>query len=440
MIARINRFLFVLGSLVLSVDSIAGPSIESWTTDAGARVLYVQAPEIPMFDVRVTFAAGSARDGEQKGVANITSALLTQGTDELDANAFSDQLGATGAKLSTGARRDMAYLGLRTMAQEEYSVPALALMEAAMARPRFAVDAIDRLKARAMIAFRHKQQSPGAIIDEAFYADVYGEHPYGSPPDGNEESVAALKRDDFSAFHQRHYVARNMVIAIVGALDKDRAQSIATRLSAALPQGEAAPALPEVLPTTGASRHIEFSSIQSHVRVGLPGMRRGDADYFPLLVGNHALGGNSLVSLLFKEIRSKRGLSYSASSHFTPMAQAGPFVATLQTDRSQQDEAVRVLNETLADFVNNGPPDDALKAAKQNLVGGFPLRIDSNQKITEYLAMIGFYKLPLDYLDTFTTSVAAVTSESVRDAFKRRLVLDQLVTVIVGRAKASDDS
>jgi len=136
MIARINRFLFVLGSLVLSVDSIAGPSIESWTTDAGARVLYVQAPEIPMFDVRVTFAAGSARDGEQKGVANITSALLTQGTDELDANAFSDQLGATGAKLSTGARRDMAYLGLRTMAQEEYSVPALALMEAAMAIAR----------------------------------------------------------------------------------------------------------------------------------------------------------------------------------------------------------------------------------------------------------------------------------------------------------------
>ncbi|MCB1882275.1 MAG: insulinase family protein, partial [Gammaproteobacteria bacterium] len=172
--------------------------------------------------------------------------------------------------------------------------------------------------------------------------------------------------------------------------------------------------------------------------VGLPGMRRGDPDYFPLLVGNHALGGNALVSILFREIRNKRGLSYSASSYFVPMAAEGPFVALLQTDRSQEPEALALLRETLGGFIADGPPAADLEAAKQNLIGGFPLRIDSNDKIVEYIAMIGFYDLPLDYLEQFTRQVAAVTAEDVRDAFARRVPLDGLVTVIVGRAEADE--
>lgn len=433
------RAILVVGLLfVLQVQ--AGPVIESWVTANGARVYFVNAPELAMFDVRVTFAAGSARDGDEKGVASLTNDLLNEGAGDLDANAFSAQLGATGAQLQMGALRDMAYLRLRTLADEQYAKPALALLEAAMARPRFEVDAIDRLKARAMIGFRHKQQSPATIAEETFYANVYLDHPYASSPDGNEKTVGALSRSNMLAFHGQYYVARNMVIAVVGAVDRTRAESIAAALSAALPEGVAAPALPGVVMTRATEKHIEFPSIQSHVRVGLPGMSRTDPDYFPLLVGNHALGGNSLVSLLFQEIRSKRGLSYSAYSYFEPMAQAGPFIAVLQTDRSQQDEAMQVLRKTIADFVTIGPPEAALKAAKQNLIGGFPLRVDSNAKITEYLAMIGFYGLPLDYLETFTERVAAVTPAAVRDAFTRRVELDKLVTVIVGRTAEGDDS
>ncbi len=418
----------------------AGPAIETWQTSNGARVYFVPAEEIPMFDVRITFAAGSARDGDRKGVASITSDLLLQGAAELDANGFTDALGQTGAKLSTGAQRDMAYLSLRTMSEPRYADPALALLESAMARPRFDASAIARLKARAMVSFRHKLQSPGTIAEETFYANLYADHPYASSPDGTEKSVAALTADDIRTFHQRYYVANNAVIAIVGALDRARAEAIAERLGAALPAGARAPELPAVAMTAASQTHVEFPSIQSHVRVGLPGMSRNDPDYFPLLVGNHALGGNSLVSILFDEIRSKRGLSYSAYSYFHPMAQRGPFVAVLQTDRSQQDEAMRVLHETIKRFVDDGPPPAALESARQNLIGGFPLRIDSNQKITEYISMIGYYDLPLDYLDTFTDSVAAVTAADVRDAFQRRVTLDNLVTVVVGRGVEDEGS
>ncbi len=413
--------------------AFALPAIETWTTDNGARVYFVHAPEIEMIDVRLTFDGGSARDGESKGLAHITNDLLGEGAGELDADTFREALGRTGARLTTGAQRDMAYLDLRTLAAERYATPALGLLEDAIARPRFEADALERLKARAQVMFRHKQQSPGTIAEETFFAHLYADHPYASPPDGNPEAVAALTREQVVAFHRRYYVARNAVIAIVGAVDRARAEAIAARLAAAMPAGERAAALPAVAAPAAESTHVEYPSIQSHVRVGLPGMSRNDPDYFPLLVGNHALGGNSLVSLLFEEIRNKRGLSYSAYSYFQPMAEKGPFVAVLQTDRSQQDEAVAVLNQTIAAFVNDGPPAEALEAAKKNLIGGFPLRIDSNDKISEYISMIGFYDLPLDYLERFTARVAAVSADDVRDAFRRRVALDRLITVIVGR-------
>lgn len=426
----------LLASVALLVSAGAGAAeldIQTWQTANGARVYFVPAPEIPMLDVRVVFAAGSARDGRAAGLANLTNALLKEGAGARDADAFSTALGATGAIMQTGAERDMAHATLRTLAEAQYADAALALFVDALSAPRFEPAALARVKARILIGLKHKQQSPDEVAEDTFYASVYDKHPYASPPDGTESSVAALGRNDVVAFHRRHYVAHNAVIAIVGAADRARAEAIAEQVSKPLAEGTRAPLLPEVAPTRAQAQRVEFPSIQSHVRVGLPGISRGDPDYFPLLVGNHALGGNSLVSILFREIRGARGLSYSAYSYFVPMARPGPFIAVLQTDKSQEAEALTVLNETIERFVEDGPPPDDLLAAKQNLIGGFPLRIGSNEQIAEYIAMIGFYDLPLDYLATFTTKVEQVTAAEVKAAFARHVALDELVTVVVGR-------
>ncbi len=425
-------------ALLPSAAVLAGPHIEQWQTSNGARVYFVAAPEIPMIDTRVVFAAGSARDGAQAGVASLTNGLLNEGAGELDANAFNDALSATGAVLGHGAERDMAFASLRTLAEGEHARRALELFVLALAKPRFDQSAIDRDKARTLVALKHKEQSPDAIAEDVFYASLYPGHPYGSPPEGTQASVTALSREDIRAFHARYYVARNAVIAIVGATDKAGASAIAEQLSQALPSGERAVALPAVALPKAETKHVEFPSIQSHVMLGMPGVSRGDPDYFALLVGNHALGGNGLVSILFDEVRDKRGLSYSVSSYFIAMAQAGPFVAQLQTDRKQQDEALQVLHDTIGRFVEQGPPAGTIEAARSNLIDGFPLRVASNRQIAEYIAMIGFYDLPLDYLDSFTTKVAAVTPAAVKDAFTRRLPLKQLTSVVVGRA-ANDD-
>jgi zinc protease len=147
------------------------------------------------------------------------------------------------------------------------------------------------------------------------------------------------------------------------------------------------------------------------------------------------LGGGGMVSRLFEEIREKRGLSYSAYSYFSPMRFNGPFLAGLQTKSDQVDEALSVLMENINSYIETGPTEEELIASKKNITGGYPLRIDSNSKILSYLVVIAYYKLPLDYLDTFNANVEAVTIEQIKDAFNRRVTPDKLVTVMVGSSK-----
>ena len=172
--------------------------------------------------------------------------------------------------------------------------------------------------------------------------------------------------------------------------------------------------------------------------LGQPGDYRGDPDYFTLYVGNHILGGGGFESRLTKEVRVKRGLSYYAYSYFIPWRRPGPFMAAAATRSREANESVAVMKQTITDYIKNGPTKEELKAAKDNIIGGFPLKIDSNSDILGYVSMIGFYGLPLDYMDTFTRNVAAVTVKDIRTTFRRRLDVNHFVTVLVGQPASGE--
>jgi zinc protease len=271
------------------------------------------------------------------------------------------------------------------------------------------------------------------VAQKALYRAVFGNHPYASDPTGTEASVQALTREDLMDFHRRYYTGANAVVAIVGDLDRTAAEGLAERVIGSLPAGERPAPLPAVTDlATGALERIAHPSTQTTVLAGQPGMRRGDPDYFALYLGNHILGGSGLVSLLMEEVREKRGLSYSTYSYFLPLAQPGPFLMGLQTRNDQADQAREVMLDTLKRFVTEGPTEEELTAAKKNLTGGFPLRIASNADILGYLAVIGFYGLPLDYLDRFIERIESVDAAQIRDAFARRVHPDRLAIVSVG--------
>ena len=411
----------------------AMPAIQHWQTDNGARVYYVPAPELPMVDVRMVFSAGSARDAGQPGLARMTNHLLDQGAAGLSADAIADTLEGLGAELDSGALRDMAWVALRSLSTPQHFDPAVEVMGKVLAQPDFNRADFERERERTLVSLRHSEQQPSKVANYRFYASVYGEHPYATRPIGNAESLQAMKVKDLRAFHGQYYVARNAVIAIVGDIDRKAAEELAAGLAGRLPEGRRAPPVPSVPALEAAiEESVSRPSTQTHVRMGAPGMHRGDPDYFTLYVGNHILGGGGLVSRLFREVREERGLSYSVNSHFSPMAQDGPYTFSLQTRNDQTGEALQVLRDTLREFHDKGPTAEELVAAKKNITGGFPLRVDSNSKIVEYIAMIGFYDLPLDYLETFNDRVMAVTGEQIRDAYQRRVPLDSMATVIVG--------
>lgn len=423
---------FLLG-LWLALPARAMEPIQHWVTDNGARVYFVPAPELPMIDVRVVFDAGSARDDGHPGLAQLTNGLLDDGAGEMDADAIAERLASVGAQLGTGALRDMAWVSLRSLSSEQHLRPALAVYRQVLAAPTFTENAFERERRRTLVGLQQLRQQPSEVAERAFYSALYGEHPYATPSAGTIESVQALRREQLTAFHDRYYVARNAVVAIVGDLDRERAEQLAATVTDNLAAGEAAPALPKVDALEAADmQRIDHPSSQSHILMGQPGMRRGDKDYFPLYVGNYVLGGGGLVSRISEEVREKRGLSYSAYSYFMPMARSGPFILGLQTRNEQADEALQVLRDTLTTFVAQGPTEDEMVAARKHITGGFPLRIDSNSEILEYIAMIGFYGLPLDYLQRFNDRVAAVTRDDVRDAFRRRVHPARMATVIVG--------
>ena len=420
-------------ALTLAGLAWAGPKIESWSTDNGARVLFVAAPDLPILDVRIVFDAGSARDGERNGLASITAGMLTQGAGEWDADTVAERLESVGAELSVGALRDMAFVSMRSLTEPQPMDTALATMAQVVAAPRFQQADFDRVRENPPVALRQADQAPGTVAKKEVYLRIYGDHPYAADPSGTTASVSALTPRDLTEFHRRFYVASNAVVAIVGDLTRAEAEEVAALVTAPLPSGEQAPPVPPVRDLADAQlEELEFPSTQAHVYAGQPGMSRNDPDYFALYVGNHILGGSGLVSLLMEEVREKRGLSYSVYSYFLPMAERGPFLLGLQTKNEQAAEAREVLMQTLRRFREEGPTDAELEAAVKNITGGFPLRIASNANIVQYLAMIGFYGLPLDYLDRFNDRVSAVSAEDIRDAFTRRVDPDRLATVIVG--------
>ena len=427
------KFVLLVVSFFYAVSLHAAPKIQHWVTDNGVRVYFFPAPELPMMDMRIVFDAGAARDGDKQGVALLTNGMLAEGAGGMDTTSIAEKFDSVGASFSNSSHRDMSVVSLRSLTDKKLLDVALDTFTTVLNKPDFPKDAFEREKKRMLIGLEAEKQSPRAIASLAFFNALYDGHVYSNKSNGTEASVKALKIADLKSFYKQYFVAKNAVLALVGDLSRAEAESLVKRVTKDLVSGEAAAPISKVaVLETAIDKRIQFPSMQSHILVGQPGMKRGDPDYFPLYVGNHTLGGSGLVSILAEEIREKRGLAYSSYSYFSPMRQNGPFIMGLQTKNASVDEALTVLKATLKKYVENGPNKKEFEATKKNLVGGFALRISSNSKIVENLASIGFYGLPLDYLDQFIANVEAVTIDQIKDAFQRRLDVDKLVTVVVG--------
>lgn len=418
----------------------AGIPIAHWQHASGAQVYLVESPSIPMLDVQIDVDGGSRRDpATQAGLAAATAAMFSKGVmaqgarPALDENALSEAWADLGASFGAGAGADRFSLSLRTLTYPDLLEKTLALAAQQLGHPAWPTDIWATERKRWQAAIQEANTRPATRAGKAYSAAVYGQHPYGF-----EVTAAHLERievADMRAFYNRVMLPCRARISMVGAITRVQADALVGRLMQVLPTGAcpALPEVPEVAPLQQAQElALPFDSAQAHVLIGQPGIKRNDPDFFAMLVGNYILGGGGFVSRLTTEVREKRGLSYSVSSNFSPGLHAGAFTVSLQTRPDQAAQAVAVTRDVLTRFVNDGPTPEELQAAKDNLIGGFALRIDANRKLLDNVANIAAHKLPLNYLDTWTDQVARVSAAQIKAAFKRHLQPQRMVTVVVG--------
>jgi zinc protease len=424
--------------------SVAGVPVQFWSLDNGAKVYLMEVHSLPMVDIQIEWDAGSRRDPkDMSGLAQATAMMLSKGVKPrdnepaLDENQLGEAWADLGALPHASVSQDRFSLSLRTLTQPDLLEAAIALAARQLAEPSFpeAVWQIER--ERWLASWRESNTKPNVQASRAFTRAVYGSHPYGQEVD--EISLKAMDTEAMKAFHATHLRPCRAKVSIVGALTREQASAKAQQLLQGLPAGVSCELLPwvqEVQPLAQAQRiDVPFESAQAHVFMGQPGIARLHPDFMALTVGNYVLGGGGFVSRLTEQVREKRGLSYSIYSYFAPGQHAGAFTVGLQTRPDQAAQAVEVAQQVVSEFVAKGPTEAELQAAKDFLIGGFALRLDSNRKLMDNLSNIAWFDLPLDYLDTWTQQVSRLTVNDIQQAFARNLQPDRMVTVVLGASK-----
>lgn len=459
-----TRNLLCLAWALAGAGAQAAVPIEHWTLSNGAKIYLAATNALPIVDVQIDFDAGSRRDPPaQAGLAGVTAGMVEKGIrasgrpqdgtapsgasgnmpvpsagayeQAMDQNALGEAWADLGASFDASAGSDRMSFSLRTLAEPALLGKAVQLAAREIGEPAFPEDVWQRERERLNASIREANTKPATLAGRTFARDVYGDHPYGQ-----DTTEATLARIDVAAMRQRYeqlILPCRAKLSIVGAVTRQQAETIAATLLSRLPSPAggctALPPVPEVAPLSAArDERLPFDSAQAHVWIGQPGYPRRDPDHFALTLGNYILGGGGFVSRLTEEVREKRGLAYSVYSSFSPGLHAGSFRIGFQTRPDQAAEAVKVSREVLARFVAEGPTAAELKAAKDNLIGGFPLLLDSNRKLLSNVANIAWNDLPLDYLETWTARMSAVTAADVKAAFARKLQPERMVTVVVG--------
>jgi zinc protease len=405
-----------------------------WQTQAGTHVVLYRAMEVPMLNISLAFKAGSAYDAQNFGLSALTTRLINQGNLGFNAQEIAQQLANTGAQFQGQADRDMVVLNLKTLSNHTALNAAINTFAMVISHPDFTQQAFAQEQQQQLNAIAQIKNLPDEVANQTFFQALYHHHPYAHPILGDEQSVKNLNIQQVRDFYHQFFVKSNAYLIFVGAIDKKEADALAKQLLKDLPKGQEAPDIQPAKPLTEEINiEVRFPSSQTVLRLGQLGITHQDPNYFPLHIGNYILGGGHITSQLSRELRGNRGLTYGVHSQFSPMPGVGPFLIACATKALQIKSAIKVIDDTLVRFINEGPTEEELSAAKKYLTGSFPISLSSNQTMAEVLLRIAFYHLPDDYLKTYIRSINHVTRKDIQKAFQQTINPHNLLQVTVGK-------
>ena len=417
--------------IFFSKFSFATLNIQNWESNNGARIFFIENHDLPIVDINIDFRAGSVKDSKQKsGLASLTNHMMVLGSGGINEEDLANQFIDLGAQLNSSFDQDKSGFSVRTLTEKRRE--AIDLLTLVVHKPNFDNDILEREKKRYIASISQAETMPGAIATKTFMKALYGDHPYGLSKSGEVETIKKISKKDLHNFYKNNYFSNELSIVIVGDISRKEAEDIGNKISLGFTQNTTELRIPPVKKERAQEIIIKHPAKQAHLYYGAPIIKRGDPDFLALYLGNYILGGGGFVSRLTQVIREDRGLAYSVYSYFMPFIEKGPFQIGVQTKKNQANQAKDLIQKTVSEFIEKGPTSNELKRAKDFMIGGFPLKLDSNKSILEYVSMMAFYKYPLDYLETFTKKIDKISVEEIKSAFQRRVDMSKFSIVIVG--------
>ncbi|MDX8409521.1 MAG: pitrilysin family protein [Mariprofundales bacterium] len=430
-----KRLLVLMTLLFSATPAWAIAPIQAWQMDNGLRVLLMEAHNVPMAVMRLTVAAGSSMDPTAKGgTAGMLAAMLGDHTKHHDHVAWADYLDAQAIRLGAGADRDGLSFSL-TALKEALPEGVNALTEALLA-PGWDKTRFDKIRTDTVSAMKKSLEKPQVRASIAAVRLLYGDHPYGHRTSGDPKSLMAITMGDMQRLYRQQIRPDTAVLAVSGDITMAELRQLLAPLASW--RGKAKRQLSDLAPVANpvaVTKTIVMPIRQATVQLVRLGLNRQASDLFPTLLMNHIFGGGGFASRLMHEVREKRGLVYGVYSYFQPLTVAGPFVISLQTRADQPQQALTVVRQVMARMAAGKIDGKAIVAAKANLTGGFAHRLDSNAKRVGLMSMIGYYHLPLDYLQTWTDRIEAITPAQVHASAARYLDASSWSQIIVGPPK-----
>jgi len=429
MIARIAA---ALTALVFAFPASADIDIEEVTSPGGIGAWLVEDSSIPFVALEFWFVGGSSLDpAEQRGATYLMTGLLEEGAADMDAQGFAEQVEALATNFSFSSYRDAVVVGARMLTQNRDE--AADLLRAALVEPTFDEAAIERVRGQVLATIEGNARDPEDIASSTFNALAYGDHPYGSPQEGTEETVSALTRDDLLAAHRAALTRDRVVVGAAGDISPEELGLLIDRILGDLP--EDAPERPEQVTQAldGGVTVVDFPSPQSVAFFGHAGIERDDPDFFAAFVLNQVLGGSGFRSRLMEEVRVDRGLTYGIGTYLSLADLSPGMFGQFSSSNELMAEAIEVVRAQWADVAENGITEDELEAAQRYMTGEYPLRFDGNGTIAGILAAMQSDAMPADYIVNRNAYVEAVTVEDVQRVARRLLQPEALHFVVVGQ-------
>jgi zinc protease len=435
---RAKPIAFTLGACLAltalaTTPSQAAAKIQHLVSPGGIEAWFVQESTVPLIAMEYAFSGGGAQDPTDKpGVANMVADLLDEGSGDLDSKTFHERLDRRAIELSFSATRDYFRGSLRMLTETRDE--AFDLLRLSLTSPHFDSADVERIRGQLLSDLRRETTSPNSLAGRKFLQAAFGSHPYARQSSGTLQSLPTIDINDLKDYTRRVLAKDTLRIAVVGDVDAATLGKLLDQTFGGLPAKASLTPIADVEATKPPQRFfIPLDVPQTVVMFGGPGVKRSDPNFMAAYVVNHILGGGTLSSRLYHEVREKRGLAYSVSESLLWMNHSALFIGSTGTRGDRAAETVDAINKEVRRMAESGPTQQELDEAKSYLKGSQMLALDTSSNLASGLLQYQLDKLGIDYIEKRNAIVESVTLEQAKQAAKR-LWGQGLLTVIVGRA------